>query len=297
MTQEDISEDKVQTQTDGEIISHLQKDYYQRDGFLVIKNFISKDICDHLVERASWLIDNFNPEDSKTAFSAKNQSHAKHTYFLDSGNKIHFFFEEAAITDDGKLLVDKALAINKIGHALHDLDPVFNLFSRTHKIATLVKDLGVTDPLLLQSMYICKQPHIGGEVTCHQDNTYLYGKDQPVTGLWFALEDATLENGCLWAIPGGHRTPLKSRMTRNKDNHVATETYDDTPWSTDKMIPLEVPRGSLVVLHGLLPHMSKENVSARSRHAYTLHFMSQQGEYAEENWLQRDTGMPFKGFL
>ena len=54
-------------------------------------------------------------------------------------------------------------------------------------------------------MYIFKQPNIGGEVTCHQDSTFLYTEPIDIVGLWFALEDATIENGCLWAIPGGHR--------------------------------------------------------------------------------------------
>ena len=135
-------------------------------------------------------------------------------------------------------------------------------------------------------MYICKQPYIGGEVTCHQDSTYLYVKDQPVMGLWFALEDATIENGCLWAIPGGHRTPLKSRLRRH-GNETSFEVYDNTPWDLKKMIPLEVPQGSMIILHGLLPHMSYENKSGKSRHAYTLHVISEDDEYAKDNWLHR----------
>jgi phytanoyl-CoA hydroxylase len=50
-------------------------------------------------------------------------------------------------------------------------------------------------------MYIFKQPRIGGEVTCHQDSAFLYNDPISIAGLWFALEDATTENGCLWAIP------------------------------------------------------------------------------------------------
>ena len=94
----------------------------------------------------------------------------------------------------------KERSINKIGHALHDLDPVFDGFSRTARLAQLAADLTVARPLLLQSMYIFKQPHIGGEVTCHQDATFLYTEPLGVTGLWFAIEDAMIENGCLWAI-------------------------------------------------------------------------------------------------
>lgn len=270
---------------------------YQRDGYLVIKDFVRPEICQLLMQRAGELIDNFEPDEVKTIFSAKHQSHAKNRYFLDSGDKIHFFFEENAFSHDGELITSTRHAINKIGHAMHDLDPVFNQFSRSHKLAAVAHDLGIEDPLLLQSMYICKQPFIGGEVTCHQDSTYLYVKDQPVTGFWFALEDATLENGCLWAIPGGQHTALKARSIRGRNDEVRHEVYDHTPWELEKMVPLEVPQGSLVVLHGLLPHMSRENTSARSRHAYTLHVISGRHEYAEDNWLQRAPSMPLRGFL
>jgi phytanoyl-CoA hydroxylase len=118
----------------------------------------------------------------------------------------------------------------------------------------------------------------------------------PVLGLWFALEDATLENGCLWAIPGAHTTPIKTRMMRNKEDQIFHEVYDETPWDLSKMVPLEVKRGTLIVLHGLLPHMSKENKSDRSRHAYALHIVSNDLPYSNQNWLQRTKEFPFCGF-
>lgn len=279
------------------LLTPLQKENFKRDGFLIIENFIPIEVCDMLIERAHDLIATFDPTELKVVFSTTDQHHAQNSYFLDSGDKIRFFFEPTAINELGELKTDTLNAINKIGHALHDLDPVFYCFSHLHKIAVLVNELDILDPLLLQSMYICKQPYFGSEVMPHQDGTYLYVKEQPVIGLWFALEDAMIQNGCLWAIPGAHHGPLKSRMIRDKNNRVATVIYDDTPWMLDKMIPLEVPRGSVIVLHGLLPHMSKENLSPYSREAYSLHIISGQYEYEAENWLQRAKDMPLKGFL
>lgn len=190
----------------------------------------------------------------------------------------------------------KARSINKIGHALHDLDAVFNHFSRTHKIKELAADLNIKNPLLLQSMYIFKQPLIGGEVNCHQDSTFLYTEPNGIAGLWFALEDATLENGCLWALPGGHRRGLKSRWVRTGQGRMEFETFDSGPWPEEELIPLEVAKGSLIVLHGLLPHRSLENRSARSRHAYTLHIISGCVDYPVNNWLQRSPDLPLRGF-
>jgi len=145
-------------------------------------------------------------------------------------------------------------------------------------------------------MYIFKQPNIGGEVTCHQDSTFLYTEPIDIVGLWFALEDATVENGCLWAIPGGHRHGLKSRWVRAPEGGMKFEIFDAEPWDEDQLIPLEVTKGSLILLNGLLPHRSFENRSSRSRHAYTLHLIGADANYPDDNWLRRSDQMPLRGF-
>jgi len=214
---------------------------------------------------------------------------------LESGDKIRFFFEEEAFDDHGKLRQSKEKSINKVSHALHDLDPVFDTFSRAPALEHLAGEIGIRTPKLLQSMYIFKQPRIGGEVICHQDATFLYTEPLSVVGFWFALEDATRENGCLWAEPGGHKGPLRSRFVRHGDQTAMTE-LDPTPLPTEGLVPLEVERGALVVLHGLLPHWSAPNRSTTSRHAYALHVIDGETTYTEENWLQRADDMPLRGF-
>ena len=92
--------------------------------------------------------------------------------------------------------------------------PVFDRISRQPRIAALAQALGFVQPLLLQSMYLFKQPHIGAEVGWHQDATYLHTRPSTVTGFWIALDDADRDNGCLMALPGGHRGPLRQRFHR-----------------------------------------------------------------------------------
>jgi phytanoyl-CoA hydroxylase len=269
---------------------------YELDGFLVLEDFVSSEACDRLRSRAEDLVREFDPAGVVSVFSTHEQTRTSDDYFLESGDKIRFFFEENAFLPDGTLRQNKEQSINKIGHALHDLDPVFEQFSRTTEIKQLVSDLGITAPLLLQSMYIFKQPRIGGEVTCHQDATFLFTEPLRMSGLWFALEDATVENGCLWAIPGGHKLGLKSRFMRAEGGGTRFEVFDDTPWPEDKLQPLEVKKGTLIVLHGLLPHLSRENRSSKSRHAYTLHVVNASSDYPEGNWLRRSAEMPLRGF-
>ncbi|MFZ9231998.1 MAG: phytanoyl-CoA dioxygenase family protein, partial [Ilumatobacteraceae bacterium] len=167
----------------------------------------------------------------------------------------------------------------------------------TNALAGVAADLGMPDALALQSMYICKQPRIGGEVGCHQDATFLYTDPVTVTGFWFAIEDATLENGCLWALPGGHRTTLRKKFVRNAANDGATfEVLDASPLPDvpGDLVPLEVSAGTMVVLHGLLPHWSDVNRSDKSRHAYSVHCISGTANYPTWNWLQRSPELPLR---
>ena len=276
-------------------LSEQQLKQYQDDGFLVLEGFACERDCDQLRARAAKMVHEFDPAEVVSVFSTHEQNRLTDDYFLTSGDKIRFFFEENAFNPDGTLKYEKDKSINKIGHALHDLDPIFERFSRSEEIKNVAAAIGLKNSLLLQSMYIFKQPNIGGEVTCHQDSTFLYTDPIDIAGLWFALEDATVENGCLWAIPGGHRHGLKSRWVRSSEG-MKFEIFDAEPWPEDQLVPLEVSKGSLILLHGLLPHRSFENRSSRSRHAYTLHLISAGAKYPADNWLQRSSAMPLRGF-
>jgi len=270
---------------------------FDQDGFLVLENFVSQDACESLSNQATEIVKAFDPAESFSIFTTNKQTRHSDRYFLESGDKIRCFFEEEAFAENGELRQSKSKSINKIGHAMHDLDPVFEQFSRTPELAQISKDIGFKDPRILQSMFIFKQPHIGGEVVCHQDATFLHTEPLSVKGFWFALEDATQENGCMWAIPGGHKSPVKSRFFRSANGEgTEMEVFNDSPWETSKLVPLEAKAGTMVVLHGLLPHMSYANRSANTRHAYTMHLIEGTADYPEWNWLQRSPEMPLRGF-
>ncbi|RYR14217.1 hypothetical protein Ahy_B04g070811 isoform B [Arachis hypogaea] len=268
------------------IVGNLTADQLQSfnsQGYIVLESFATDDDIDAMVRRMDQLVNDFDPSSTASIFSTKNQQKLTDDYFFESAEKISFFFEEKAFGDDGKLKQPKQLSLNKVGHALHEIEPAFKKFSSSNKVSSLMYSLGYKRPVIMQSMYIFKQPGIGGEVVPHQDNSFLYTEPQTCTGLWLALEDATVLNGCLWAIPGSHKKGLVRRFLRDEDGvkfDRPSPSYDQKDF-----VPIEVKAGSLVVIHGDLIHQSFENQSQKSRHAYSLHVVDTDGcQWAPENW-------------
>ncbi|VEG91381.1 phytanoyl-CoA dioxygenase family protein [Legionella spiritensis] len=273
-------------------LSPAQIDRFLREGYLVIENFFSRDVCETLMKRMEHIIAGHKETIPATVFSTRTNEHALTDYFLNSGDRIHFFFEPGAFDNANTLIHPLEKSLNKVGHALHEKDSVFRQYSYDPRIKTICRQLGFKKTCLLQSMYIFKQPRIGAEVRCHQDATFLHARNSPVIGFWLALEDATTENGCLQVLPTPHTTPLKKKMFRSPDDVISFEEYDATPWNEEHCISLEVKQGSLVLLHGHLPHKSHANLSDKSRHAYTLHAIDADNPYPDSNWLRCPQGLP-----
>jgi len=276
------------------MLSSEQIQQYQEQGFVVLDQVIPQDMLDEVKARAAQLVEQWVEDSPSHVFTTKDNNRSGDDYFLESAEKIRCFFEEEAFGEDGKLVQERSLCINKIGHALHELDPVFSEFSHQAMLGQIAKDIGMQQPQIRQSMYIFKQPRIGGEVNWHQDATFFYTTPQSVVTYWFAIEDATLENGCLWVEPKGHKGPLRERF--NLDGRTTTMVpLDATPWPKESGQSVEVKAGSIVVFQGTLPHYSAPNRSSKSRQAYTLHVTDGACKYAGENWLQ-SRELPLRGF-
>ena len=153
----------------------------------------------------------------------------------------------------------------------------------------VARSLALQDPLVAQSMYIFKQPGIGGEVVPHQDSTFLHTAPLTTIGFWMPLQDCTTTNGCLWAIPGSHRHGLDNGRRMVRVAPGATQTTFTAPakeYAWADFVPLEIRRGDLVLIHGEVVHASQANKSPVSRHAYTFHLIERAAAYDALNWLQ-----------
>jgi len=266
---------------------------FRKDGYIVIENFLSDEDIACLMKEYEQIIEDLDPSIHKSVFSNINNPNFRDQYFISSSDKVRCFFEADALNANGELVVDKHHAVNKIGHALHVLCPEFKRISSCQRVKECVNALGYLDPVIAQSMYICKQPSIGGPVHEHQDGTYLF--TSPVlalAGLWIALEDATEENGCLYFMPGSHKDGLHGdyRLVRaTKDNGEVELKYEGTKpdYNPQDFIPVPVKKGDAILIDGLVVHKSEHNRSKVSRHVYTFHvYDSAVSKWSERNWLQ-----------
>jgi ectoine hydroxylase-related dioxygenase (phytanoyl-CoA dioxygenase family) len=126
----------------------------------------------------------------------------------------------------------------------------------------------------MQSMLFVKQAGKPGQAW-HQDEFYIPTRDRSLVGAWIALDDATIENGGLWIIPGSHQAGVLYRMRQHGDDRFdgAAEAYD-FPHSEADAIPVEVQRGDVVFFHGYTLHRSLPNRAPSGyRRALVNHYM------------------------
>jgi phytanoyl-CoA hydroxylase len=293
------------------------REFYEKNGYLVIENFVSTKEMDELYQEGLHLVDTYFEYLEKdksnhefSIFSTIRQEQTSNKYFVESGDKIRFFLEEDAVNGKGELTCSKHTAINKIGHALHVLNPVFRKFTAQEKISRFVEAIVLKNAVIPQSMYIFKNPRVGGAINIHQDSTFLKTKPLSCHALWFPLEDVTMENAPIWVVPGSHRSGIVGHFKRKPD---LSGTWMDkapeecrAPWESlkkefgdpksrpDLWVSLPCKKGAVVVIHGSVVHMSEKNASPESRNVYTFHMVDGSAQWDPENWLQYPTFPSFE---
>ena len=157
-----------------------------------------------------------------------------------------------------------------------------------HKVSTAARE-AVTNPRIvegltavigpnvkaMQSMLFIKSEGKPGQAW-HQDEYFIPTRDRSLTAVWIALDDATVENGCLWVLPGSHRRGVLYPTHPQTDPRFdcTVEAYE-FPYGDDEAVPVEIPAGTALIFNGYLLHRSLENSGRPGyRRALANHYMS-----------------------
>ena len=151
-----------------------------------------------------------------------------------------------------------------------DYDERLNELAHHPLLLALVERLIGEVPVLFQSMALLKPPRLGRDKPWHQDHAYFQLElDAKVVGCWIALDDATIENGCMVIAPGSH---LKGPVVhfRRRDWQICDTDVDN---SGSVAVPLKP--GGLLIFQSLLHHGTPPNYSGLRRRALQFHYRPQ----------------------
>ena len=177
-------------------------------------------------------------------------------------------------------------------HQPHFISPVMKRFAEHPRICSVLSRITAAHlphwdgaVKCMQTMLFVKPPGKQGQAW-HQDERYIPTRDRSLIGAWIAIDDATIENGCLWVVPGSHQSgylfPTKDHgQPQEYDSSDMAINFDDT-----KAVPVEVKAGSVVFFNGYLLHKSLKNRSQFYRRALVSHYMN---AWSLLPWYETDT--------
>jgi hypothetical protein len=160
-------------------------------------------------------------------------------------------------------------------HFPHKLSEMFRAALAHPRIVSVLTELIGLNVKCMQSMLFIKHAGKPGQAW-HQDEAFIPTRDRSLTAAWIALDDATIDNGCLWAIPGSHRQGILWPLRQHADpEYDSIPQSFDFPYEESAARPIEVPEGAVVFFNGYLLHKSLRNRrTAGFRRALVNHYMS-----------------------
>lgn len=160
-------------------------------------------------------------------------------------------------------------------HFPHKISPVINDFLSQKQIVDVLQHIVSPNVKCMQSMLFIKGPGKAGQAW-HQDEYFIPTRDKSLVGAWIAIDDATIDNGCLWIIPRSHRPGyIMPRVPNSNSEYADVDTIDVSTYGNDKIVAVEVKSGSVVFFNGYLLHSSLRNKTKdHFRTALVNHYMS-----------------------
>jgi phytanoyl-CoA hydroxylase len=171
-------------------------------------------------------------------------------------------------TETDEEILKKYVAI----HFPHKLSGLIREWLGHPAIIAVLRQLIGPNIKCMQSMLFVKGPGKAGQ-SWHQDEFYIPTRDRSLVGGWIAIDDATVDNGCLWIIPG--RPDHIMRRIKNESPEYADSDTIDVSALEEAAIPVQVKSGTVVFFHGYTLHSSRRNHTTDSfRMALVNHYMN-----------------------
>lgn len=231
-------------------LSAQQVEQFWQDGVLIVENLLNEQDVATLRARAEWV--------------ATGQA----THIAQDRLQV-----EPSVTAGAMGADNYADSLRKMSH-LAFCDAVFAEHACNPKILDVIESLLGSDLKLYQDQLFMKPPRIGSRQRYHQDAPLGFYIDPPsMVTCWAALDDATIENGCLWMLPGTHQFGVieKTKWEEYEQLSLAGELPAERP--------IELKAGSCSFHHGLILHCSRLNMSDKRRRGYATHYVSAHCRY------------------
>jgi phytanoyl-CoA hydroxylase len=163
-------------------------------------------------------------------------------------------------------------------HQPHYISPVMERYARHPKVCGALSQITAAhlpywdgSVKCMQSMLFVKPPNFQGQAW-HQDEIYIPTRDRSLIGAWIALDDATVDNGCLWVIPGSHRTGCLYPQHAHDNADEFDSAQESYGFDDSQEAPVEVKAGTVVFFNGYLLHRSRKNRSKIYRRVLVSHY-------------------------
>lgn len=232
------------------MLTCAQVGQFHRDGFLIVEDLLAPAAVRTLRARAEEIARGELPPDSRIRQQVEPA--------VDRG-------EEAADSYEDSLRKLSRLAFN---------DPVFEAHARNSRIVECIAALLGPDLKLYQDQLFMKPPRVGSRQRYHQDMPLGFYIDPPdLVTCWAALDDSTLENGCLRVLPGTHKFGI---IPKEQWEEYEARALDGR---LSEEVPLVMRAGSCSFHHGLVLHASEPNRSGKRRRGYATHYVRSDVRY------------------
>ena len=259
-------------------LTTAQQSFFKDNGYVVVENLVSPENLQRLRTQVDDIQNTIleAQADARARASAANPGAG-----ASASASVGFIVEPGS---GGGTAVAAKPSLRKLAE-LAPTDPFFRSIASSRNIVEIVSEItgGGNNIMLYSDQVFLKPAFCGSEKPLHQDNSYF--KVTPHTAgvtCWMALDDATLENGCMHYIPGSHKLGLVNHKEIKNTPHL----IPDVDFELGAEVPVPIPAGACIFHHLLALHSSKANQSAHPRRAWALHYANRVAQSCVKDWAR-----------